>query len=178
MNEWWCYTCGVARNVAMCPVCGQKAPAAFEPEPVHFQNESVDQIAEDVAESKATLKHILSALRSASGSGLWSLFWFIVIIFLFASWRGSSLDRWTDKAWYSFRYNADFANITILKRPVDCDFFHAPLGLKGCTYEKRTNVFGDEQRQALIRQATTGEGRLSATNRPNAVTVYWDKTED
>ncbi len=70
----------------------------------------------------------------------------------------------------------EVANITVDKRPLDCDFMHAPFGAKGCQYEKRTSVFGDEERQSLIRQATTTEEKQNASKQPNAVTVYWENT--
>jgi len=64
---------------------------------------------------------------------------------MLSSWPGSKLDRWTDKVWYSVRYDADFKNVCVDKRPMDCDFFHAPLGNKGCEYKKRTIVYDEEK---------------------------------
>jgi hypothetical protein len=61
------------------------------------------------------------------------------------------------------------------KRPSDCDFFHAPVGNKACDYKKATNIFGDEQRNALVQQATTDEERKAYEQQPNSVTVYWEK---
>jgi hypothetical protein len=103
---------------------------------------------------------------------------FLVIFLLIAAWPGSTLDRWTDKVWYSFRYDADFDQMTVNKRPLDCDFSYAPIGKKGCDYKKRANIFGAEQRQELIRQATTDHERQEYTNRPNSVSVYWEKEQD
>ncbi len=124
----------------------------------------------------STLQEILSTLKSRTD--FLGLFWVVIVIFLLDSWPGSKLDRWTDRAWYSFKYDADFKNVTVDKRPLDCDFFHAPLGGKGCQYNKRTNVFGEEQRQALIREARTAEEQQTYAKEPNSVNVYWEKAED
>jgi hypothetical protein len=94
------------------------------------------------------------------------------------SWPGSKFDKWTDQAWYSFRYDADFKNVTVEKRPSNCDFFRAPVGSKGCEYKKSADVFGPEQRQALIQEATTPEERQAYARRPNSVSVYWEKEEE
>jgi hypothetical protein len=162
----------------MCPVCGLKAPAGYSSPPEDNGDDSKERTATELEHVRSTLKQIQSTLSSVPRSDVWGLFWFIVVIFLLESWTGSSLDRWTDKAWYSIRYDAQFTNITVEQRPLDCDFIHTPLGGKGCEYNKRTSVFGDDERQALIRQATTAEDRQAAARRPNAVIVYWEKQED
>lgn len=176
-RNWWCYRCGDARGVAACPVCGLTAPAGYDP-PQDHQNDLRERTVGELERVHTTLKQLQSTLTSQPRSDMWGLFWFIVIIFLLESWPGSALDRWTDKVWYSERYDAAFANIAVEKRPADCDFMRAPLGGKGCEYKKRTIVFGDDKRQALIRQATTTEDKQAAAKQPNAVTVYWEKQED
>lgn len=136
----------------------------------------------DLDEINSTLQNIQALLEERNGlSGSGGVGSWIVAIFvfsLFLSWAGSSVDRWTDKAWYSFRYTADFKNIEVQKRPLDCDFFHAPLGGKGCDYEKKTTVFGDEERNKLIEEATTPQDKDRYRQQPNSVFVYWDKKED
>ena len=123
----------------------------------------------------STLEEILSTIKSTFD--FTSLFWLLVFIYFLESWSGSALDRWTDKEWYSFSTEATDANITIEKRPTDCDFLHAPLGDKGCEYKKRTDVFGDEKRRALIQHAATPEERQAYEQRPSSVTVSWEKIE-
>lgn len=165
--------------VAMCPVCGLKAPGAYCDEPIKDdQSDSIESIAEDVGETRATLNQVLSELKSLPRSTAWGFFWFMFSVFLIANWPGSSLDRWTDRVWYSARYDVSFANVTVEKRPRDCDFLHAPVGNKECDYEKGTSVFGAEQREALIQHATTREGTEEAAKQPNAVVVYWQKKQD
>ena len=101
----------------------------------------------------------------------------MILVLLLESWPGSSVGRWTDKAWYSFRYNAGLKNVTVDKRPLDCDFFHAPLGDKGCRYKKQTNIFNDEQRRALTQRASTVEEQRAYQEQSNSVAVYWEKEE-
>jgi hypothetical protein len=180
-RAWWCYRCADTRSVGVCPVCGLKAPAGYDnaPQDIGHNSDSSDDSKErtfrELESAHSTLKEILATLRSRSeASGFLLILFFI---FLLENWSGSGPDRWTDKVWYSIRYDAGFANITVEKRPLDCDFMHAPFGGKGCQYEKRASVFGDEERQALIKQATTAEEKQTASKQPNAVTVHWEKKE-
>jgi len=137
---------------------------------------SGERATSDLEDVHSTLKEILSTLKSRTD--LSGLFWVVIVIVLLDGWPGSKLDRWTDKEWYSFRHDADFKNITVEKRPLDCDFSHAPLGSKGCEYKKHTNIFNGEQRRALIQQATSLEQRKAYEQLPNSVTVYWEKQEE
>src|SRR5229473_1728383 len=98
-------------------------------------------------------------------------FWIFLIIWMFASWPGSWLDKWTDRLWYWVRYDSDFKNITVEKRPSDCDWFRAPMGDKDCQYKKAVNAFGAEQRKQLMDQATSVEERQRYEQMPNSVTV-------
>lgn len=124
----------------------------------------------------SSLKKILSALESRNPwSGLVGAF---IVIALIMGWPGSKLDRWTDRVWYSIMYSTDWKNVNIEKRPLDCDFFHAPVGDKGCHYKKSTIVFGEEQRRALMQQATAPQERENYTRQPNSVTVYWERKEE
>jgi hypothetical protein len=156
MTDWWCYKCGVARNVALCPVCGLAAPAGYDRTPPDNSAVSRDKTVGELERPHARLKQIQSTLTSWPRD-VWGLFWLTVVLFLLESWPGSELDRWTDKVWYAVRYDAAFADITVGERPADCDFMRAPLGDKGCKYKKRITEH----------QGTT-----------NSVIVYWEKTED
>jgi hypothetical protein len=136
-------------------------------------DDSGERTVGELEEVHSTLQEILSTLKSRDG---W--IWVVIFIILVEGWSGSKLDRWTDKVWYSFGYDADFMNIAVEKRPLDCDFLHAPLGGKGCQYKKRISIFGDEQRRAAIQQATTPEERQTYAKQPNSITVYWEKEEE
>jgi hypothetical protein len=178
--DWWCYQCGDARNTPACPVCGLKAPGSwldgYAREKSTARNDSDDSggtTSSELEDVHSTLKEILSTLKSKTDFS--GLFWVALVVLLLEGWSGSKLDRWTDKAWYSVRYDAEFKNIAVEKRPLDCDFFRAPLGNKGCEYKKTTNVFADEERKALVQQATTEEQRKAYEQQPNSVAVYWEK---
>lgn len=99
----------------------------------------------------------------------------ILVIFVFGSWSGSKLDRWTDRVWYSVAYDTDWDNVHIERRSSNCDFLHAPIGSKSCTYKKDTMIFGENERRILIAAANTPEDRAAASKQPNSVVVYWDK---
>jgi hypothetical protein len=44
-------------------------------------------------------------------------------------------DMWNSKLRYAWWYNVGYDQVTIQKKPTDCNFFHAPLGDKDCHYE-------------------------------------------
>jgi archaellum component FlaC len=123
----------------------------------------------------STLGDIKSVLRGRSGYD-WLLLLFI--IFIIESWQGSKLDRFTDRAWYSMSHNADWSNVDIQRRPSDCDFSHAPLGGKRCSYSKQQMIFDNSERQKLMAQAQTQEEKIEVSKRPNTVTVYWLKKDE
>jgi hypothetical protein len=132
-------------------------------------DDTQERILEELHDIHSTIK---------SRTDLTTFVWIVIGIFLVASWSGSWLDKWTDKLWYSFRNDTAIIDVTVAKRPLDCDFFYAPLGNKGCDYKKRITVFGGEQRRALIQQATSEEQRKAYEDEPNSVTVYWEKQEN
>ena len=41
---------------------------------------------------------------------------------------------------YSMEYRTDTDQVTVDRKPKDCDFFHSPLGDKDCRYEKTVFV--------------------------------------
>jgi hypothetical protein len=81
---------------------------------------------------------------------------------LFLIWIGVSFygylsrARWLNEIRYSSWYNVSTERVKQLedKPPTDCDFFRAPIGFKGCTYEKTVSV----------EKAITGND--TRTNRP------------
>jgi hypothetical protein len=38
--------------------------------------------------------------------------------------------------WYAYKYHVPHDRVYIDPEPADCDFLHAPLGIKRCHYEK------------------------------------------
>lgn len=130
------------------------------------------------------LDAILEAVKSRSSANgglvgvVLSWTWFAVFIFFLSGWAGSKPDRFTDRLWYSMSANASWKNVDIQKRPPDCDFFHAPVGGKGCRYVKQSSFFGDKERKLYMQQARTDEERQAYASRPNTVVVYWEKKEE
>src|SRR5580698_8986312 len=94
---------------------------------------------------QSTLDKILGVLKDKSTG--WEWLFMICFVFAVESWSGSRLDRFTDRCWYSARYETDWTNVHIERRPSDCDFIHAPIGSKRCLYKKSTNIFADDERK-------------------------------
>ncbi len=140
-------------------------------------DDSGERTVSELEEVRSTLKEISSKLEWIVDTASFFL-WVMVAILVLHDWSGSKLDRWTDKVWYSVRYDTDFKNVIVERRPMDCDFFHAPLGDKGCEYKKDVLVFDEEQRQALIKRATTAEEQQTFAKQPNSVGVHWEKKEE
>lgn len=124
----------------------------------------------------STLEAMHETLKSRTDFSV--LFWFFLGFLIIEGWSGSKLDRWTDKAWYSFTDSAEFKNISVNKRPSDCDFMYSPLGNKDCHYKKHADIFGDAERRTLMQQATINEERQAYAKQPNSATVYWEKKDD
>lgn len=53
----------------------------------------------------------------------------------------SSSYSWSNAVWYSVEYGVSFNDVQTDAKPSDCDFLHAPLGDKGCTYKAHVKVF-------------------------------------
>jgi hypothetical protein len=122
----------------------------------------------------STLHEILSAVKD---NGLSEAIWVLVVIFFLSGWAGSKLDRFTDRSWYSVAYDTDWKNVNVEKRPSNCDFLHAPMGGKSCSYKKRTDIFGSKERAALV-ESSLAVDKEEARKKPNSVMVYWEKVEE
>jgi hypothetical protein len=63
------------------------------------------------------------------------IFWGLVAfgIWFFVWGRDTSLR-------YQIQYSASSENVTVEKKPTDCEFLHAPMGNKDCHYEKAVGV--------------------------------------
>lgn len=90
---------------------------------------------------------------------------------------------WHSTFRYAIQYNVPSASVTVLKKPHDCDFLHAPIGEKNCFYEPvvstvRTSV------------STTGSAIVSFDGGQHwvlndgsppikpSITVSWKKTDE
>lgn len=65
-------------------------------------------------------------------SGL-SMLWFL--LFCWGAWVLLS-DGWHSKARYSMQYEVDYDHVFVNDEPTDCNFMRAPLGTKGCHYDR------------------------------------------
>ena len=91
-----------------------------------------------------------------------------------------------ESAWaYALRYETDSNRIHIAPKPGDCDFLHAPIGLKGCHYEKSVQVMRyskDVQTGQPIVSYDDGKtwNLLPEGEKPGSVQVYvdWLKVQD
>ena len=62
------------------------------------------------------------------GSWIWGSI--LIVIAAVVWWIGPSV------VWYSFKYKVPTDKVEIAPEPTDCDFWHAPVGFKGCHYER------------------------------------------
>jgi hypothetical protein len=150
---------------------------------VHSKLEDIQSTLEKIHDAHSKLEDIQSTLDKILGvlkdkSTGWEWLFMICFVFAVESWSGSRLDRFTDRCWYSARYETDWTNVHIERRPSDCDFIHAPIGSKRCLYKKSTNIFADDERKALVERATTSQEKQEASQRPNLVIVYWEKNDE
>jgi hypothetical protein len=140
----------------------------------------IHSVAEEIDSSlgriNSSVQEVRASVRGNSGAGEW--IGIVIVVWLIGIWPGSKLDKWTAKIWNSINHDADMKNVMALNRPSNCDFFHAPIGSKGCSYEKRVDVFGEKERQLAVQNATNPEDVAHYRNEPNSVTVFWDKKED
>jgi hypothetical protein len=79
---------------------------------------------------------------------------------------------WLGPSVYSIKYAVSAEKIYLDPRPTDCDFWHAPVGKKGCHY----------QRVAIARYAKEIREIRPAAGEPNerfeSVTMSWVKKSD
>lgn len=140
---------------------------------------NLDDIKESIDEAVSELQSIASILKKTASdqAGLWQYVWVLLIVVVFNDWSGSQLDRFTDRLWYSVADDTDWKNVNVIHRPTNCDFLRAPMGSKSCSYKKRTEVFGDKEREALVESALPVD-KDDARRKPNSVLVYWYRQEE
>jgi hypothetical protein len=72
---------------------------------------------------------------------------------------------WSNSLWYSFKYDVGFYNVQTETKPKDCDFIHAPLGDKGCSYKAHVRVYNADS--ALVGGENAPKyGKDTKTDRP------------
>jgi hypothetical protein len=86
---------------------------------------------------------------------------------------------------YALRYGTDASRVQVSAKPADCDFLHAPVGFKGCHYEKSVQVTrydNDEHTHRPIVSYDDGKtwSSLAADQKSGSPEVYvsWDRVPD
>ncbi len=105
--------------------------------------------------------------------GLWMIIYTLPYVFSESPWA------------YALRYSTDLSQVKILPKPADCDFLHAPIGFKGCHYEKSMQVTRcktDAQSGNTVVSYDDGKtwATAEAGEKPGPTQVYvgWDRVTD
>ena len=76
----------------------------------------------------------------------------------------------TDTAWYSIKYNVHPDKVHVAVKPEDCDYYYAPVGYKGCHYERSVTTF-NAQGSPVDSEAFPARGSVAY------VSVQWVKVQ-
>jgi hypothetical protein len=120
------------------------------------------------AEMTAELEHLVRAgSKSRDDDRLGKVIFFLIVagMFGFVIWAGGIRE-----AWYCAKYQVTPDKIHVDAKPKDCDFLHAPLGIKGCHYEADVNAYNAEG-MLVGGDHAPKYGRDSKTRKP---VVSWD----
>jgi hypothetical protein len=86
---------------------------------------------------------------------------------------------------YAARYGADSSHVQVAAKPADCDFLHAPIGFKGCHYEKLVQVTryrSDKNTHQSMVSYDDGKtwSFLSTRQKSGSIEVYvlWERASD
>jgi hypothetical protein len=122
---------------------------------------------------------------NADEDGLGCLWSVVVLIGIgVASWYYWP-DAWTwNNLWYSIQYGVRIDQVTIDKKPHDCDWNTAPLGSKNCHYEeKATKIIagiGAKTGKLIVSFDDGKTWQLDDPSNPSKshVTIRWQKVEE
>ncbi len=82
------------------------------------------------------LDHIEEAVKANHWDFRWvgwaALIWLALLVWI--------PDMWYSKTRYAWWYGVRTDQVTIEKKPTDCNFFRSPMGDKGCHYDRRINI--------------------------------------
>ncbi len=135
---------------------------------------------EDVCDRLDQIEEAVKANHSNLG-------WVLGIVLVWFALAGFS-DLWNSKLRFSMFYSVDYDQVTIQKKPTDCDFFHAPIGDKDCHYEKvvgtvRVRSDNSDLARYSVNYVSFDEGKTWTVDdahpptKPQVV-VSWEKMED
>jgi hypothetical protein len=105
-------------------------------------------------------------IRRAQGDKVGTIrswFWGIAIVACFC---------WLVPSVYSIKYAVSAEKIFVDSKPTDCDFWHVPLGRKGCHYQ-RVVIARDSK---AVRELRPGES--VPNERFDSVVISWTKKSD
>jgi len=162
---------------------------------VEYHNDSSDRL--DEIEQRldefdqshtATLDDVCEKLdeleRAVSNRSLGAIVaWVIVAWLVFEGLDG----LWHSKWRYSWSYSVDPAQVTMEKKPTDCDFLRAPLGEKECHYERQVSTVRVMTKELeflrSVNYVSSDDGKTwtvdtaSPPTQPQ-VLISWEKVED
>src|SRR5262249_40881632 len=134
----------------------------------------------DVCQRLDSIEHTIRENRSS-----FACVWVLVVGWLVVA--GFS-DFWHSKLRYSLWYNISSDQITIEKRPTDCDFFRAPLGDKGCRYERQVRAVRVKTKyidlwSGSVNYVSFDDGKTwtvddSTPPRKPGVMISWERVEE
>jgi hypothetical protein len=65
-------------------------------------------------------------------------YWIVAVVGFFYIFAPAS---WTNAVWYAVEYKVSLGHVHTDAKPNDCDFIHAPLGDKGCSYKAYVKAY-------------------------------------
>lgn len=148
-------------------------------EPVYSLDDVCDKL-DNVCDRLDSIEKTLKANHS-------DLSWVVIVIIAWLALVGWD-DLWHSKLRYAWSYNVTSEQVNIEKKPTDCNFFRAPMGGKGCHYDRQVNtvrvktVYLDFQRGS-VNHVSFDEGKTWTVDDANPptkplVAVSWVKVED
>jgi hypothetical protein len=134
----------------------------------------------DVCEKLENIEAAVTANhRDTSWIGWALLIWLAIFVWL--------PDMWFSKTRFSWWYGVGTDQVTIEKKPADCNFFHAPLGGKGCRYDSQvtaTQVKADNSNPAgAVNYVSFDSGKTWTVDdavpptKPQVV-ISWERIEE
>jgi len=165
---------------------------------VYHKLDRLDDVCQKLDDVEHAINNQSRQWRSWGDWIFWALMGWFLVPPLFSG-------MWHSKFRYTVQYGVRYDQISIEKEPHDCDFFHAPIGGKGCHYEiavtaslVKSNQWGGQDisyddGKTWMRKAKNGNGDpivsfddgktwtvssdTSGKSTP-VVSVYWVKETD
>jgi len=114
-----------------------------------------------------------------------SLVWAVLVVIAVVVWVP---DMWHSKARYAWSHDISTDQVTVEPRPKDCDFFHVPIGDKGCEYKRqvssvRIRTDSSDLARGPVREVSYDDGETwnvdtSVPATQPRVVISWEKVED